>query len=109
MHSSSSCRRRSWPAAWAPARRRGASPPRVDHIRLEVSNMQASVVFYRDMIGLRPRSLTKEFSVLDADNIGIFLSAKPWAWLTPRGQDERAGWGMYPHFEVEDVRRSPRG
>ena len=78
-------------------------PPRVDHIRLEVSNMQASVAFYRDMIGLRPRSLTKDFSVLDAANVGIFLSANPWGWVTPRGKGERAGWGMYPHFEVANV------
>ncbi|MGO8705460.1 MAG: VOC family protein [Candidatus Brocadiia bacterium] len=80
-------------------------PPRVDHIRLEVSNMPASVVFYRDMVGLRERSVTKEFSVLEAANIGIFLSAKPWGWLTPRAADERPGWGMYPHFEVDNVRQ----
>ena len=29
------------------------APPRVDHIRLEVSNMDASVAFYRTL-GLRP-------------------------------------------------------
>ena len=33
----------------------------------------------------------------------IFLSANPWAWLTPRGKDERAGWEMYLHFEVDNV------
>ena len=78
-------------------------PPRVDHIRLEVSDMRASVVFYRDMIGLRPRSLTEDFSVLDAGNLGVFLSAKPWAWVPPRAKDTQPGWGMYPHFEVDDV------
>ena len=81
-----------------------SEPPRVDHIRLEVSNMPAAVVFYRDMIGLRARSVTKDFSVLEAANIGVFLSAKPWGWLTPRAKDERAGWGMYPHFEVANVK-----
>ena len=78
-------------------------PPRVDHLRLEVSNMQASVAFYRDLIGLRVRSESAEFSWLEAGNMGVALSARPWAWVTPRGKDERAGWGMYPHFEVDDV------
>ena len=33
----------------------------------------------------------------------VILSAAPWGWLTPRGKDERAGWGIYPHFLVADV------
>ncbi len=83
---------------------RAGGPPRVDHLRIEVTNMQASVAFYRDLIGLRPRSVTADFSVLEAANLGIFLSASPWPWVSPRGKEERAGWGMYPHFEVADVR-----
>jgi catechol 2,3-dioxygenase-like lactoylglutathione lyase family enzyme len=77
-------------------------PPRVDHIRLQVSDMKASVAFYR-MIGLQPRSLTDNFSVLDAANLGIFLTTESWGWLTPRAPGEPAGWGMYPHLEVDDV------
>jgi catechol 2,3-dioxygenase-like lactoylglutathione lyase family enzyme len=79
-----------------------SQPPRVSHIRLQVSNMQASVAFY-EMLGLRPRSVTDDFSVLDAANLGVFLTTRSWDWLAPRARDERAGWGMYPHFEVEDV------
>jgi lactoylglutathione lyase len=80
-----------------------SGPPRVDHIRLEVSNMKASIAFYHDMIGLPIRSESADFSWLEAGNTGIALSANPWGWLTPRAKGERAGWGMYPHFEVDDV------
>jgi len=37
-----------------------------------------------------------------------FFGADLWtafelSWLTPRGKDERAGWGMFPHLAVPDV------
>jgi catechol 2,3-dioxygenase-like lactoylglutathione lyase family enzyme len=81
---------------------RNQLPPRVSHIRLQVSNMQASVAFYR-MIGLRPRSVTEDFSVLDAANLGVFLLTQSWSWMPPLPKDAQPGWGMYPHFEVDDV------
>jgi catechol 2,3-dioxygenase-like lactoylglutathione lyase family enzyme len=79
------------------------APPRIDHILLEVSNMEASIAFYRDMMGLRPKSLSVNFSTLEGANVDIYLSTSPWAWKAPRGKDERLGLGMYPHFEVASV------
>ncbi len=55
-------------------------PPRVDHILLNVSDMEASIVFYRDMIGLRLKSLGSGFSVLEAGNLGICLTTSTRAW-----------------------------
>jgi predicted enzyme related to lactoylglutathione lyase len=81
-------------------------PPGVHHILLEVSNMQASVRFYKDVIGLQPKSIGDSFSTLEATNIGVYLSTSPWGWKSPRGKDERLGLGMYPHFEAVDVQRT---
>ena len=80
------------------------APPAVHHILLEVSNMQASLKFYRDVMGLRPNSLGKTFSTLETANIGIYLSTSPWVWKAPRRKGDRLGLGMYPHFEVSDVK-----
>jgi catechol 2,3-dioxygenase-like lactoylglutathione lyase family enzyme len=73
--------------------------PRVDHIRIEVSNMNASVAFYRDMIGLRVKSVSPEFSWLEAGNMSLALSAAASPWQ----KEDRPGLGMYPHFEAADV------
>ena len=79
------------------------SPPRVDHILLEVSNMQASLAFYNDLMGFKPKSLADHFSTLQGANVDIYLSTYPWDWKPPQGKDERLGLGMYPHFEVANV------
>ena len=79
------------------------SPPRVDHILLEVSNMQASLAFYHDLLGFEPKSLADHFSTLQGANVDIYLSTYPWDWKPPQGKDERLGLGMYPHFEVANV------
>jgi catechol 2,3-dioxygenase-like lactoylglutathione lyase family enzyme len=79
------------------------APPRVDHILLEVSNMQASLAFYHDLLGFRPKSLADHFSTLQGANVDIYLSTHPWDWKPPQGKDERLGLGMYPHFEVASV------
>ncbi len=80
-----------------------SDPPRVHHILLEVANMEASIAFYRDMMGFRPKSLTDNFSTLGGANVDIYLSTSPWDWKAPRAKDERLGLGMYPHFEVPGV------
>ncbi len=77
-------------------------PPRVDHILLTVSDMKASVAFYRDMIGLRVRSLGFRFTTLEAGNLGIYLSTSRRPWETQE-KSGHPGSGMYPHFEIEDV------
>jgi catechol-2,3-dioxygenase len=33
-----------------------ATPPKIDHILLEVTNLKASIAFYRDFLGLRLKS-----------------------------------------------------
>ncbi len=79
-------------------------PPRVDHILLNVSDMGASITFYRDIIGLRVKSLGSGFSVLEAGNLGIYLSTSRRSWEPGQGKDVHLGLGMYPHFEIDDVK-----
>lgn len=81
-----------------------AGLPAVDHILLEVSDMKASISFYRDMIGLQIKSDRGDFVKLEAKNIGVSLWSKHWDWESPRAKDERLGLGMYPHLQVSDVK-----
>ena len=77
--------------------------PKVDHILLEVSNLDASIAFYRDLLGLRLKSRSHDFVVLESENVGIFLWSARWDWEKPRSNGERQGLGMYPHFTVNDT------
>ncbi|MGB6068210.1 MAG: VOC family protein [Desulfomonilaceae bacterium] len=81
-----------------------SAPPRVDHILLTVSDMKASVTFYRDMIGLRAKSLSPGFSILEAENLGVYLTTSRRSWEPQQGKGEHLGLGMYPHFEVGNVK-----
>jgi len=76
---------------------------KVDHILLEVSNLTASIAFYRDFLGLRLKSQSKDFVTLESDNVGVFLWSGRWDWEKPRSNGERQGLGMYPHFGVNDA------
>jgi catechol 2,3-dioxygenase-like lactoylglutathione lyase family enzyme len=90
--------------AHRPAQWRGDPPlPRVDHILIEVKDLNASLAFYRDGLRLRLKSKSHEFITLDAANIGVALWQKHWDWEAPRGEHERQGLGIYPHFEFADV------
>jgi catechol 2,3-dioxygenase-like lactoylglutathione lyase family enzyme len=80
-----------------------ATSLKVDHILLEVSNLTASIAFYRDFLGLRLKSQSKDFVMLESDNVGVFLWSARWDWEKPRTNGEREGLGMYPHFEVSDA------
>ena len=76
---------------------------KVDHILLEVSNLDASIAFNRDTLGLRLKSRTPDFVMLESDNVGIFLWSARWDWEKPRSNGERQGLGMYPHLSVGDA------
>jgi catechol 2,3-dioxygenase-like lactoylglutathione lyase family enzyme len=80
-----------------------APPPKIDHILLEVSNLKASIAFYRDFLGLRLKSESDWFVMLESGNVGVFLRNSRWDWEKPRQSGEQLGLGMYPHFEVSDA------
>jgi len=81
----------------------GGSPPPVDHILLEVSDLNASIAFYRDFFWLQVTSNDGHFAMLDAGNTRIALWDKRWDWEAPRVKNERRGVGIYPHLKVTDV------
>ena len=80
-----------------------AAIPKIDHILLEVSNLNASIAFYRDFLGLRLKSQSDWFVMLESNNVGVFLRNSRWGWEKPRRSGEQLGLGMYPHFEVSDA------
>jgi catechol 2,3-dioxygenase-like lactoylglutathione lyase family enzyme len=80
-----------------------APPPKIDHILLEVSNLAASIRFYRDFLGLHLKSRIFGFAMLESGNVGVFLWNHRWNWEKPRSSGERQGLGMYPHLEVGDA------
>jgi glyoxylase I family protein len=77
--------------------------PKIDHILLEVSNLDASIAFYCDILGLRLKSRSADFVMLESGNVGIYLWSARWDWEKPRSNGERQGLGMYPHFSVADA------
>jgi lactoylglutathione lyase len=79
------------------------SPPKVDHILLEVVDLKKSLAFYHDFLGLQIKSQRKNFVVLESGNVDVFLSTTHWSWDEKRPTAARPGWGMYPHFAVADV------
>src|SRR6202162_6585169 len=74
--------------------------PKIDHILLEVSNLNASIAFYRDFLGLRLKSQSDWFVILESNNVGVFLRNSRWGWEKPRGSGGRLGLGLFPNFEV---------
>src|SRR6266700_8228227 len=79
------------------------SPPKIDHILLEVADLQKSIAFYQDLLGLEIKSQSKNFAMLQSGNVGVFLSTSHWDWDKTHPTNARPGWGMYPHFAVADV------
>ena len=79
------------------------SPPKIDHILLEVGDLRKSIAFYHDLLGLEIKSQSKDFAMLQSGNVGVFLSITHWDWEQKRPTNARPGWGMNPHFEVADV------
>ena len=86
-----------------PPRSATSNSPKVDHILLEVGDLQKSIAFYRDLMGLQLKMKLGGFATLESGNIGVFLWNKRWDWETSRAKGERQGLGMYPHFKVNNV------
>src|SRR6266436_6222469 len=57
--------------------------PKIDHILLEVSDLNASIAFYRDFLGLRLKSQSDWFVMLESNNVGVFLRNSRWDWEKP--------------------------
>jgi lactoylglutathione lyase len=72
----------------------------VHHILLTVKDLDASLHFYRDLLGLTLDQQYKTFAMLRAGNFGIYLSTKPWPFDKSAAEK---GAGIFPHFEVDDM------
>lgn len=74
----------------------------VDHLLLTVSDIDRSVHFYRDVLGMRVEYRSLHFVLLRAGNFGIALSSRPWNF---EKKGEPKGVGMIPHFITPDMDR----
>jgi len=79
-----------------------AAPPvtGVDHILLTVLDLDRSLKFYHDVLGLTVAHNSWHFVWLKAGAFGIALSDKPWRF---EKKGEPKGVGMIPHFTVRDM------
>jgi len=77
--------------------------PGLHHILIEVSDVNRSLRFYHDCLGLEITSRSDDFVTLESANAGIYLWRKHWGWEKARTKGERNGCGMYPHFDFTDV------
>jgi len=80
------------------------NPPHIDHILLEVKDLDRSIAFYRDQLGLKLRKRSDDFATLESANVGVYLWSKRWKWSPPPPKEGRSPQGMYPHFVIPDVR-----
>jgi catechol 2,3-dioxygenase-like lactoylglutathione lyase family enzyme len=74
-----------------------------DHPYASSDLLQAPYNPYRDFLGLRLKSQSDWFVMLESGNVGVFLRSSRWDWEKPRRSGEQLGLGMYPHFEVSDA------
>ncbi len=72
----------------------------VDHILLTVSDLDRSIRFYRDVLGMQLESRMIHFAMLRAGNFGVALSTRPWEF---EKKGEPKGIGMIPHFTTPDM------
>ena len=84
-----------------------AAPPKIDHILLEVSDLNASIAFYRDFLGLRLKSQSDWFVTLESTKyLGIQVKQQAslnfamisrgtssWCLARPLDQEERRDLG----------------
>ena len=72
----------------------------VHHILLTVADLDKSVHFYRDMLGMRVEFRMAHFVMLRAGNFGVALSTRPRSF---EKKGEPRGIGMIPHFTTPDM------
>lgn len=72
----------------------------VHHILLTVKDLDTSIHFYRDVLGLTLDQQYKTFAVLRAGEFGVYLSTKPWLFDK---QGAEKGAGIFPHFEIDHM------
>ena len=78
--------------------------PRIDHILLEVKDLDRSFKFYHDELGLKLKKGSGDFMILESANVGVYLWSKRWAWSPPPPEGARPPQGMYPHLVFSDVK-----
>ena len=72
----------------------------VHHILLTVKDLDTSIHFYHDVLGLTLDQQYKTFAMLRAGEFGIYLSIKPWSFDK---QGIEKGAGIFPHFEIDNM------
>ena len=72
----------------------------VHHILLTVKDLDASIHFYRNILGLTLDQQYKTFAMLRAGEFGVYLDTKPWPFDK---QGTEKGAGIFPHFEVDNM------
>jgi lactoylglutathione lyase len=72
----------------------------VHHILLTVKDLDASIHFYRDVLGLTLDQQYKTFAMLRAGEFGVYLSTRPWPFDK---QSAEKGAGIFPHFEIDNM------
>jgi lactoylglutathione lyase len=72
----------------------------VHHILLAVSDLDQSIRFYRDVLGMRLERRMLHFAMLEAGGFGVVLSTRPWDF-EKKGAPK--GIGMIPHFTTPNM------